>query len=236
MKYSSNLVKKEREQIFKLFTDHTKLKFNEIEKALKIRSNMVSYHLEKMQEDSLIKKKEKYYYLTKSAERYLPIIPYITGEKMGPLPVILIALVNKDKILLIKRKNRPYKDYWALIGGKMHLEESFEKASIRQVREKTSLDAKFTSINSVLHERVKDKDIVKHSFILFFTRLTTKESEFKESNQGKLKWFKINEVEKERIIPSDLWLIKNKLKSKIDVKSAHMLEKQEELSSFRILK
>ncbi len=235
MRYSGGLVKKEREQIFKLFLENDKLKFNKIEKALKIRSNMVSYHLEKMQEEGLVEKKGFYYYLTKKAERYLPIIPHIIGKELSPLPVVLVALINNDKILLIKRRIRPYKDYWSLIGGKMLLEESFKEASIRLIKQKTGINAEFESINSVLHERVEGDEIIKHSFILFFTKMRTKETKFKESEYGKLKWFNTGEVDKEKIIPSDLWLIKNKLNAKIDVKSAHMSENQGELESFKFI-
>jgi len=236
MKYSGGLVKKEREQIFKLFLKDTKLKFNEIEKALKIRSNMVSYHLEKMQEEGLLEKKDDYYYLTKKAERYLPIISHIVGQELSPLPVMLIAIVNKDKILLIKRNKRPYQNYWCLVGGKMRMEESFEQAAKRVLQEETGLDAKYKDMASVLYERVKGEDIIKHSFIHFFVKMQTDNTEIKQSESGELKWFKIKDVDKERIIPSDLWLIKNKLSSKIEVIDSEMKENQGELSDFHVLK
>lgn len=235
MKYSGGLVKKERELIFKLFIDKTRLKFNEIEKAIKIRSNMVSYHLEKMQEEGLIEKNEDSYQLTKEAEKYIPIVPHITGEKLSPLPVVLVALINKEdnKILLIKRNNRPYQNYWSLIGGKMLHEESFEETSKRLIQTKTRLDAEFISINSVLHERVED-DIIKHSFILFFTKMGTEETELKFSRYGELRWFNIEDIDEEDIIPSDLWLIKNKLNETIDVRSAGMNDNKGSLNSFKV--
>ncbi len=235
MKYSGGLVKKEREQIFKLFAENTKLKFNEIEKALKIRSNMVSYHLEKMQEEGLLEKKDDYYYLTKKAERYLPIIPHIIGQELSPLPVMLVAIVNKDKILLIKRNKRPYQNYWCLVGGKMRMEESFEQAAKRIMQEETGLDAKYNGMASVLYERVEGEDIIKHSFIHFFAKMRAKDTDLKMPDK-KLKWIKINDVDKERIIPSDVWLIKNKLNSKIEVIDSEMKENQGELSDFRVIK
>lgn len=236
MKYIGVLVKKEREEIFALFLNNTKLKFNEIEKQIKIRSNMVSYHLEKMQKEGILEKKEEYYYLTKKSERYIPIFSNIIGQEMSPLPVVLVAIVNKGKILMIKRSRRPYKDYWSLIGGKMTLEENFEQASLRQVKQKTKLEGKYVSINSVMHERVEGDDMIKHSFILFFTKVSTTQTELKKSEFGELKWVNISKVDKENIIPSDLWLIKNKLNSKISVKDAYMHEKDGELTSFKVLK
>ena len=236
MRYSGGLVKKEREEIFKLFLENTKLKFNEIEKALKIRSNMVSYHLEKMQEEGLLEKKDDYYCLTKKAERYLPIIKHVVGKELSPVPVILVAVINKDKILLIKRNKRPYQNYLSMIGGKMQMEESFEDASKRVVKEKTGLDADYEGMASVLHERVEGDEIIKHSFIHFFSKMTSKQTDIKMSEYGELKWFKIKDIEKEKLIPSDLWLIKNKLNSRIDVIDSEMKEKNGELSDFKVLK
>ncbi|MBW3001618.1 NUDIX domain-containing protein [Candidatus Woesearchaeota archaeon] len=236
MKYSGGLVKKEREQIFKLFAENTKLKFNEIEKAIKIRSNMVSYHLEKMQEEGLLEKKDDYYYLTKKAERYLPIIPHITGQELSPLPVVLVAVLHKDKILLIKRSKRPYQNYWCLIGGKMKMEETFGATAKRVVKEKAGIDAKYDRMASVLYERVEGEDIIKHSFIHFFVLMQAENAEFKQSESGTLKWFNIKDLDKEKIIPSDIWLIKNKLNSSIEVIDSEMKENKGKLSEFRVLK
>jgi ADP-ribose pyrophosphatase YjhB (NUDIX family) len=235
MKYSGSLVKEERAKIFKLFLNNQKLKFSEIEKETQIRSNMVSYHIEKMQEDGLLEKRGEYYYLTKNAEKYMPIFSNIVGEELSPLPVILVGLTNKNNILLIKRYKRPYKGYWSLIGGKMLFEESFKEASLRQIKEKVNINGKYVSINGVMHERVKGEDVIKHSFILFFTKIKTNETKFVETRHGKLRWFPIKNIgKKEKIIPSDLWLIKNRLSNKIDVKTAKMSEEEGELSNFKI--
>ncbi len=229
-----SLAKKEREEIFRLFLNKHKLKFNEIEKSLKIRSNMVAYHLEQMRKENLIEKNKEYYLLTKDAEKYIPIFSQLRGQELSPLPVILVAVMHNDKILLMKRNKRPYKDYWGMIGGKMHMDESFKEVSIRKVTEKSALETKFISINAVLHERVHDSS-VKHSFILFFTKVNSEKIRFKETASGKLKWFDIKKLDKEKIIPSDYWLIKNKLNSKININSANMSDKNNKLCDFKIL-
>ena len=217
----ARIIEKERREIFKLFLKHDKLKFNEIEGLLKIRSNFLAYYLKEMQKEKLIDKKKGYYCLNKNAEKYLPVLSQI--NEVGPLPVVLAALINKDRILLMKRKIRPYKDYYGLIGGKIKMEEDFKEASLRIIKEKTSLNSEFISLNSVFYERVFEK-IIKHSFILFFAKLKTAETEFKESSYGSLKWFNLNKLNR-KIIPSDLWLIKNKLNSKLDLNSAFLTEK-----------
>ncbi|MBN1792246.1 NUDIX domain-containing protein [Candidatus Woesearchaeota archaeon] len=229
------LGKDEREQIFRLFLKDEKLRFSEIEKDLKIRSNMVTYHLEQMQKKGLIEKKGFHYSLTRKAEQYIPIIPNLQGEKMSPLPVILVAVVKDDKILLIKRSNRPYKGYWCMIGGKMLLEESFEEASARVVKQKSGLDAKYDQMCGVMHERVWGGVDVKHSFILFLTKMSADDQKTMPGEYGELRWFLLKELGKEKIIPSDYWLIKHKLGSKIDVKSAAMTDNENNLEDFKII-
>lgn len=43
------------------------------------------------------------------------------------------------KILLIKRKNNPYKDKWALVGGALYNNETIEEGMKREIYEKTGL-------------------------------------------------------------------------------------------------
>lgn len=59
-------------------------------------------------------------------------------------------------ILLIKRKNEPYKDCWALPGGFMDIDESLEDAVKREVMEETNVDLNKSCI-LYLNEKIYDK-------------------------------------------------------------------------------
>jgi ADP-ribose pyrophosphatase YjhB (NUDIX family) len=183
-----------------------------------------------MVHDGLLVKKGEYYHLTEHAEKYIPIFSDIFGMDVGPLPVVLVAVMNKkqDKILLIKRNKRPYKNYLSMIGGKILLHEDLKEASIRKVMEKTGLDSEFISLNNILHERVEGSGIVKHSLLLIFTKVFVKESKFKETSAGELAWFNIATLNnrKDDIIPSDYWLIKHSLNKKIIIPRIYMHENE----------
>jgi ADP-ribose pyrophosphatase YjhB (NUDIX family) len=232
MKYSGILAKNERERIFSLFQKEQKLKFAQIEKMISIRSNMLSYHLTEMMKEKILVKKGEFYELTEMAEKYLPIFSHVTGKELSPLPIVLVAAMKNNKILLIKRKNRPYKDYWCMPGGKMKLEESFDDAALRIVKEKTGLYGKFVSMNSILHEKVKGEK-VKYSFILFFVKVEIK-TPLKKTED--IQMVELNQLSKINIIPSDMWLIKHKLKSKIPIYRAEMNEENEILNGFEVKK
>jgi len=192
-----------------------------------------------MVKEGLLIKKGEYYLLTEHAEKYIPLFSDIFGMDVSPLPIVLVAVVDKNSrnsILLIRRNKRPYKDYWSMIGGKLLLHEDIQEAAIRQVKEKTGLDSEFISVNNVLHERVEGAGIVKHSFVLMFVKLTVKDIKFKETRAGELKWFDVDKLESDKIIPSDYWLIKHSLNKKINIPRLYMHENEGVIESHSFLK
>jgi ADP-ribose pyrophosphatase YjhB (NUDIX family) len=214
------LIKKEREQIFGLFQDSFELKFNHIEKQLKIRSNMVAYHLEQMVKQGLLQKNGTIYTLSKEGEQYLPHFAHLTRKELGPLPVMLIAPIKNKKVFLIQRTKRPYKGYWGLIGGKLRFGEELSGCCTRKMLDEGKLSGKLESLRAIAHEKVLEDANTKHSFLLFF--VTAKVNAMKES-EGK--WFSLKELERMNVIPSDLWLLKNKLSEKIPYHEISMEEK-----------
>ena len=54
--------------------------------------------------------------------------------------ILLFAEDSIDrKILLIQRKNPPFKDQWALPGGFVDMDESLEESALRELHEETGL-------------------------------------------------------------------------------------------------
>lgn len=192
-------------KILNLFLTKNKLKFNEIEKPLKIRSNKLNYHMKKLISKNILEKQKEFYKLTETSE-YL--IPYIS-EKNSPLPAILILIGNKQKAFLYERNKRPYKNFLSLPGGRIILGESIPDATKRIMKEKHSIKAKFQKINSISLEHVyKNKKII-HSFILIFVTATTKD----KTNLTNIT------KNKSKIIPSDYKLIKNDSEKETKIKT-----------------
>lgn len=192
-------------KVLELFLYQKKLKFSDIEKSLRTRSNKLSYHLKNMIRKELLVKSDDSYSLSKSSET---LIPYIS-EKTTPLPVILIMISKSEKVFLVRREKRPFKNKLALPAGRIMIGEDIEEAVKRIMKEKYGIDAEYKKTNSVSIERVGNKEKTIHSFLLILTSAITKK---------KINYYDINKSRKE-IIGSDWQLIKNDEKKKILIKN-----------------
>ena len=193
------------QKVISQFLYSHKLKFSDIEKGSKIRSNKLSYYIKKLKEKGILEKEENLYKLSDNAER---LIPYYT-KKQAVLPVILIAIKNKGKIFLHQREKRPYKGVMGLPGGRIILGETIKEATKRIMKEKFNVNCKFEKVNSISLEHVKKNNKIIHSFLLLFVTANTK-NEIEYAN------FKKN---KNKMIKSDYKLIKNNLDSKVKVEN-----------------
>ena len=69
--------------------------------------------------------------------------------------------------ILIKRKNEPYKNYWALPGGFVEYGESVENAAIREAKEETNIDVKLDKLVNVYSK--PDRDPRGHTITIAYT-------------------------------------------------------------------
>ena len=66
------------------------------------------------------------------------------------------AIVKENKILLIKRKNNPFKNKWALPGGFVEYNEKVEDAVVREVLEETGLKTKIIDLIGIYSDPNRD--------------------------------------------------------------------------------
>ena len=77
------------------------------------------------------------------------------GHK-NPIPTVDIIIQMDSRILLVKRKNEPFRGYLAIPGGFVNEGETVEDAAKREVKEETSLDIELIDILGVYSDPKRD--------------------------------------------------------------------------------
>ena len=99
---------------------------------------------------------------------------------------------DKIYVLLIQRKNDPYKDSWAFPGGFINIDESAEEAAIRELKEETGLE--ISNIEQLKAYSNPDRDPRERVITIAFIA----ESKIKDVKGGddakEARWFDISQL------------------------------------------
>jgi 8-oxo-dGTP diphosphatase len=76
------------------------------------------------------------------------------------------VILKENKIVLIKRRNAPFKEYYALPGGFVDYGEKVEDAVIREVKEETGLKTKIEKLVGVYS--APDRDPRGHTITIVY--------------------------------------------------------------------
>jgi len=98
------------------------------------------------------------------------------------------------KFILIKRKNEPYKDCWALPGGFIEYGESVEEGAIREAKEETSIDVELEYLVGVYSK--PDRDPRGHTVTVAYTAKGNLDVKKADSDASDINIFSINELDK----------------------------------------
>lgn len=78
--------------------------------------------------------------------------------KYGPRPAVAVdgLIVQARKLVLIRRKNSPYKDMYALPGGFVEYNETTENAVLREIQEEVGVKTRIKSLVGVYSDPDRD--------------------------------------------------------------------------------
>lgn len=112
---------------------------------------------------------------------------------MRPTAVDAI-IIEKGKVLLLKRRYPPFKDYWAIPGGFVEAGESAEQAVVREACEEIGAKIKIISLLGVYSDPRRDptRGTIGVAFLAkLISKKITAGDETKE-----VKWFKLSRLPK----------------------------------------
>ena len=148
-----------------------------------------------------------------------------------PVPVV-ISIIRRlapderrggetESYLLIHRKSGPYRNYWALVGGKWDFGESLSEATVREIKEETGLIVTFDALLGVVNEQATiegDGDLGAAHFLIFVCRVNAGIGEAKEQEEGAVAWFTLQDIDNLNaeggIIPSDYAMLSQFVRGK----------------------
>ena len=91
----------------------------------------------------------------------------MANYKIPSLTTDIFIFDDNLDFILIKRKNEPYKDCWALPGGFVEYGETVETAAIREAKEETSIDVTLKDLVNVYSK--PDRDPRGHTVTIVYT-------------------------------------------------------------------
>ena len=120
----------------------------------------------------------------------------------NPTLTVDIIIENDSRILLVKRKNEPFRDQLVLPGGFVNEGETVEDAAKREAREETSLGVDLIEILGVYSDPTRDPrgHIMSTVFIARSSQNRSLENNAVEGDDAaEIEWINIEEIENKKL-------------------------------------
>lgn len=108
-----------------------------------------------------------------------------------------VVAYNGDQILLIRRKNKPYQNYWCCVGGFFDLtDEDLNHTAAREFEEETTLrylPEKFNQIKTYSHKFDPRMRVIDTAFEIRVSSHDMKKA-FGSDDAAEAKWFNVNDL------------------------------------------
>ena len=113
-----------------------------------------------------------------------------------PVVGVGAAILDGDRVLLVKRGHAPLKGHWSLPGGTVELGETLENALAREVREETGLEITIGPVVEVFDriDRSPDGRIAYHFVIVDFACTTTGGHLAHASDAEDARWVQVSDL------------------------------------------
>lgn len=118
--------------------------------------------------------------------------------------IIVLSVLHPREVLLIKRKNDPYKDCWALPGGFMDINETTLQCAKRELKEETNYDCKEDDLFLLSIADKVDRDPRGRTISAVYLLEDWHSKEELQNlvagdDASELKWFKVSSIMKKEV-------------------------------------
>jgi 8-oxo-dGTP diphosphatase len=99
-------------------------------------------------------------------------MPNTSGGQMqrefpdAPLVAVGAVVVDKGRVLLVRRGSEPLKGHWSLPGGLLEVGESLSEGVVREVREETGLTVQPVELVELLDRIHRDGERVRYHYVI----------------------------------------------------------------------
>ena len=130
-------------------------------------------------------------------------------KKIIALSVALGAVINQNRLLLIKRNFEPFVGFWGMPGGKIHFGEHLDQAIIREIFEECHIKTEWVKLCGVVTENLYIDNAKSMHYLLHICQLKSIGAAIKPSNEGEIRWFNMSKIAeiRNKMIPSDFVML-----------------------------
>jgi 8-oxo-dGTP diphosphatase len=115
----------------------------------------------------------------------------------NPTPTVDVILQRDSNVLMIRRKNDPFKDCLALPGGFVNEGETIEEAMKREALEETSLEVEPVEILGAYSDPKRDPR--KHIVTVVFVGIIVGGNSKPGDDAASIEWVKIADIQRQQI-------------------------------------
>lgn len=203
--YNSTDIHHIQKDIISKLAYNSPLRFSELQPP-RIPNNTFSYHLKKLLELGYIESTKNGYIATRKALKTLHYSPDKERRKAYPILLSVVYVTdNTGRVLLLKRRNKPFANWFGIPSGLIHSGETLDSAAKRELFEKTGISAlKPLEYVGVLDFRYLEKDsddLFVHgvAFVYKYKCVDPKEATLSEETKyGELDW---SGLRRDKILP-----------------------------------
>lgn len=170
------------------------LRFSQLQPA-HVPNNAFSYHLKKLLASGYIEMTPTGYVATRKALKTLQYTDESQQKKNTTPTVLTMIYVTNDigEVLILKRRRRPFINYYSLPAGLVHTGETLDEAAKRELEEKTGIKAmlalKYVGVLDFQYLEKESDDIFVHAIAFVYTyNFGNKPLSITENQYGKLSW------------------------------------------------